>query len=1234
MMKAAHARPVTFLLFAGKRDRGVLAGIGAQNAAYGGTAFSLRRLRNLLLPPVLSLSLLCAIPGWSLAVDDWPGAGGSAVFSNQGETFTFDDVRQFDTLSFQADANVLEGGILVIKPAQGTTGTIEVGAGLTASIASSLSGKGMTLDKTGSGTLHLDGTLNSYDGGSHVRAGVLSLGAQSAAGIGNIVVDSGAVLEANFGGMLTNSISGDGSFVKKGSDQLTLVGSNTYSGKTEIVEGSILASGPQSLSSSSHYSIQGGELLLDRTPQSIGGLSGNSGTLDLSGTNLTVNQREAASFSGALKGGPDATFIMQGPEELSLKNIAAFQGAYSIETGASLELTSESGLFLDNGLGGAGTVALKAGASSDDVRLGSGVGGDFTGTVEVRRGNFALDDEAEKALADAGLRLGGDASANLDHNRSIHSLALDGGQLRYAYSGSSPAGVLTVEDFAVTDKGGVIVLDVPDNDTVPLPENLNYYDYAGNGKQTVLVAVSGTVSGSAELVELRGSDGTRLNDKQERNIEQGGVTVGKAYFGLGATLATSGANKGLSYGHSLTEMEADQGKEVELDSDKAQSSSPVLTARLTGAGGFVFSGQAEAKVGNTRSNYTGVTRVDSGNVSITADNAFGKTSALVMDGKSRVDFNGYSQTVGLLSGGEDSAISFGGEQESGGRLVVEQSSESRFDGSISGKGELVKLGQGRLVLGGKNSYIGDTDVSAGTLIIRGAMQQSRVIVRNNASLGILSQGNVSKNVQVNKGGALIVGGGGAIGGDLTMASGSVIAARSGNSALTVGGSVNLADGVQVQLQGNGWEQGSYALLSAANTSDLDGFNEVFVPGFMEEYRVVNENGSLVLRYTNRSPNNMTRNQQRVYHVLADLDKNSYLYQSLCGIDAGELGNALDMLSGEVHSSLHGNLTLIGRNLSKKMSGHISRASLKRRPIIIDESTYMDPGDYDRFSTYSGRYLNNEYSLWGTVGGTYAEADATEDAAKSTLQGPEVAVGMDALFSSGLVAGVAFQYSYKDFEIDDRNSEADINSYSLSIYGGREMEVGGNILRLLMGGIYSFHDISTTREVRISSVRENLDADYNANSLRVYMEGAYSMLLADRYHVEPFLNFGWNWTRTDRFTEDGGQAALIGGSKPTDNFSSILGLRLDLPVYDALNLFASLGWEHVYGSLGPDLRLAFKQGGDSFRIKGNTLSRDELASTLGLGITLTDDVNLNVRYDGGLGADSQTHSGAATLIYRW
>jgi len=130
-------------------------------------------------------------------------------------------------------------------------------------------GLGATLTKVGDRTLHLSG-INTHTGGTHVKAGILSVSADGSLGhkTGALHLQGGTLLAtASFSSarntfLVKNSaidvklsaaltmngvLSGDGGIAKKGEGSLTLSAFNTFTGKLSIEEGTLHVASAHSL---------------------------------------------------------------------------------------------------------------------------------------------------------------------------------------------------------------------------------------------------------------------------------------------------------------------------------------------------------------------------------------------------------------------------------------------------------------------------------------------------------------------------------------------------------------------------------------------------------------------------------------------------------------------------------------------------------------------------------------------------------------------------------------------------------------------------------------------------------------------------------------------------------------------------------------------------------------------------------------------------------------------------
>ncbi|KRE11525.1 hypothetical protein ASE66_23555 [Bosea sp. Root483D1] len=253
-----------------------------------------------------------------------PWLSSVGVFQGTAGTVTVAGTQDFDTLQFNSDGYMLNGGTLRFGVAAG--GTINTSAGVTTTIGSTIiDGAGTSLTKVGTGTLVLSGT-NSYSGGTLLNAGTLAVGSASALGTGTLQMADGTTLRANAPALtLTNAlalssgtafvdtgslnfglagvVSGTGTLSKMGAGVLTLSGVNSYTGATWIQDGTLRMGGAGVLPNQTAVQISAGAIFdLNGMTQTIGSLSGTGDVL-LDGTTLTAGgNNSSTTFSGTISG--------------------------------------------------------------------------------------------------------------------------------------------------------------------------------------------------------------------------------------------------------------------------------------------------------------------------------------------------------------------------------------------------------------------------------------------------------------------------------------------------------------------------------------------------------------------------------------------------------------------------------------------------------------------------------------------------------------------------------------------------------------------------------------------------------------------------------------------------------------------------------------------------------------------------------------------------------------------
>ncbi len=701
------------------------------------------------------------------------------------------------------------------------------------------------------------------------------------------------------------------SLTKRGDGTLVLAAANTYTGATDITDGTLELRTANAIRQSSSVTVDSGATLSLRANQTVNNLSG-AGTVALGASTLQANYGTGQNdtLSGPISG--TGAFVKSGTGTLTLSGTNSHRGGTRVAAGR-LRATGYGAL-------GAGAIQVDQGAVYDLAMTGDGqIGTQFTGTGTLEKTGGGLTD----------ITAGGTFRGAVNVNAGTLALAQDG-----RYSASS---------FTIGNNGALAIRKqsnlVLQNGFVMGGDNAALTVTVGDFNNPAIRASSATLNGTLSVDGFQASTGNVASEVIGRDFtvvqsstpitgEFDAIRIGTTiddvdYYTLTETFNAD--RTAFSIQFSLTwyaNPDDAEGIFTLTDADDTFLLDVNLVDRTNPPAGWdgnslTKEGLGTLTLAGTGNTYSGVTTVAEGTLAAGATNVYQYSREVVVESGATLALNGYNQKAQNLNGA--------GTVELGKAILTvdaNTAADKGFTGQINGSGSLVKTGSENLTLGGDNTYTGGTTIRTGTVTATNAKALGTGPVNLGAGTGLTlaTTGDQTFSNTLSGTGALVKSGDGTLHlsasrstvGDVSVQDGELVFNQAGEfnarSLKTASGATtDISPQSQLRLSGTLTQQAGASLHVAAGSE-----NE---PAIIAD-RAVLEGDLLISGFRSQSYASASQLTDSAFTVIQT--KNGFSGSGFNNVVIDQRVDAIDYLS--LTSGINGNNYDVGVQLTWKAPG--------------------------------------------------------------------------------------------------------------------------------------------------------------------------------------------------------------------------------------------------------------------------------------------------------------------------
>lgn len=996
---------------------------------------------------------------------------------------------------------------------------------------------------------------NTYTGGTIVPfTGILQIGNGGTTGsiVGDVANDGELTFARSDAVTFSGIVSGRGDVFKSGTGTLTLSGSNTYTGRTEVQAGSLVVTG----------SLGGTRQVILSTGATLSGSGSIGGRVEVNGGTLAGTQAAPLTMGALLLASQSNVNVTLGAAGGS----APFNVLGNLTLDGTLNVTADAGF-------GAGSYRIFGyGGTLTDNGLDVSRGGGFVGVIQT---------------SVAG---------------QVNLLVSDIGQTMQFWNGTTTTATGTVVGGSGTWTAGPQTNWTNAAGTAPQPWSAGFAIFQGAAGTVRVDTSAGTVATTGMQFVTNGylvtGDALTLSGTAQASIRVGDGSAAGA--GTVATIAsaltgTGGINKNDLGKLILTGTNTYTGGTT-VTAGTLVGSTTSLTGSIIDNAALVFNQTTTGTYSGTISGTGSLTKTGAGTLILTGTNTY-TGGTLISEG-----------TLQIGNGGASGSIV--GNVVNNATLVFNRSGTYDFPGTITGSGAVIITGGSTVNFTSAAGYNGNIGVADSSFVLSpNAVSRSSYTIGTG---GTISGTGTIGGLTVASGGTAAPGyspGTLTVAGNVTFLPGSVysvdVTPSGAHDLITASGTASILGGtVAVNATAGGYSpvttltilqaSGGVSGTFASVTSNLAFLTPLLSYDANDVYLTLRRND---ISFASQA---LTANQRAVAGAADGLGWSNPVYYALANLPVGAAPAAFDSLSGEAYASSSTVMLQQSIYLRDAVGARLGQALAPATAPGGPETAALAPG-------LTPTLWMQGFGAWGNAWGNGNAASVSSDIA-GVFGGADVALGDR--WRVGLMGG----YSRTTLDANARNSSGTIDNYDIGLYAGARygdlgLKAGVSYTwhdaAMTRSVVFSGYSGRNTSGYDAGTTQVFGEAGYtfrmNGMALEPFAGLAY-VHLATNGLTETGSTSALSVSTGDMDTVFSSLGLRVGSS---------LTLVPGLTVSPSL----SLAWLHAFGDVAPASTTAFATGSQPFTVTGVPLARDSALIGAGLDYRINANAVLSATYSG-------------------